>query len=71
MIDAWPNEKWVPDSCCIPEYFQIGCGKTMAVKVYFQGCYTNIHNLLVRRMDIIGVAGIIIAFIQVRILSTR
>ncbi|KAJ8959281.1 hypothetical protein NQ317_019584, partial [Molorchus minor] len=27
MIDAWSDEKWVPDSCCLPASYDIGCGK--------------------------------------------
>lgn len=67
MIDAWPDEKWVPDSCCVPAQFEKGCGKKWEVEAYSQGCYSQIHNFFIRRLDIIGVVGIMIAFIQVRV----
>lgn len=65
MIDTWPDEKWVPDSCCIPSQLKENCGKIWDIQVHSQGCYSQIHNFFVRRLDIIGSFGITIAFIQV------
>lgn len=66
MIDAWPKEKWVPDSCCDSQHFEENCGKRWPVGVFSKGCYSQIHNFFVKRLDIIGVVGIVIGFIQVR-----
>lgn len=65
LIDAWPSKKWVPDSCCITQQLKSGCGKKWPVKVYSQGCYSKIHNFFVRKLDIIGIIGMMIAFTQV------
>lgn len=67
MIDAWPDEKWVPDSCCLPANFDANCGKIRDGAIYTQGCYAQINNFFIRRLDIIGFVGILIAFFQVSI----
>ncbi|CAG9819561.1 unnamed protein product [Phaedon cochleariae] len=64
MIDAWPEEKWVPDSCCLPASYDYNCGKIKDVSIYTQGCYDQIHNFFIKRLDIIGFVGILIAFFQ-------
>ncbi|CAH1112825.1 unnamed protein product [Psylliodes chrysocephalus] len=64
MIDAWPDEKWVPDSCCLPANFDANCGKIRDGAIYTQGCYAQINNFFIRRLDIIGFVGILIAFFQ-------
>ncbi|XP_023012078.1 tetraspanin 5D [Leptinotarsa decemlineata] len=64
MIDAWPDHKWVPDSCCFPANYDQNCGKVWGAEVYTQGCYAQINNFFIRRLDIIGFVGILVAFFQ-------
>lgn len=66
MIDAWPNQTWVPDSCCLPADHYLDCGKTgNANQFYMSGCYNQIHMWFVQRLHIVGVVGLLVAFIQV------
>lgn len=63
MINAWPDEKWVPDSCCIGGDT---CGKLKEPALWFTiGCFDQIHMLFVQRLHIVGIVGLIVAFIQV------
>lgn len=64
MIDAWSDEKWVPDSCCLPANYDIGCGKIRDTGIYLHGCYSQIHSWFLQRLHVIGVVGLMIAFIQ-------
>lgn len=71
MIQAWPDEKWVPDSCCIPaaEFSQLAgehCGRTRNTELWFtRGCFDQIHMWFVQRLHIVGIVGLIVAFVQV------
>lgn len=71
LIDAWPNQKWVPDSCCLPgaEYSAVAgkhCGEAGNPDLWYaKGCSDQIHMWFVQRLHIIGIVGLIVAFIQV------
>lgn len=73
MIEAWPNEKWVPNSCCkadvefsnlITQY----CGRTGKPEQWYdRGCSELVHMWFYERLHIIGILGLVVAFIQVRV----
>lgn len=69
MIDAWKTDRWVPDSCCIPNLEfggnGIPCGQTNSTYWYPSGCANQIHMWFVHRLHIVGVVGLVVAFIQV------
>lgn len=66
MIDAWPTKQWVPDTCCIPASFAEDCGKSGNADIFYSnGCYHQIHMWFVQRLHIVGVVGLVVAFIQV------
>lgn len=71
MIDAWPNEKWVPDSCCLPivEFSYLAtdhCGQTGNSELWFnRGCSDQVHMWFVDRLHVVGILGLVVAFIQV------
>lgn len=71
MIDAWPDEKWVPDSCCLPANYDLHCGKIKDSGLYMQGCFSQIYNWFLQRLDIIGVVGLMVAFLQVSMKTTK
>ncbi|VEN47024.1 unnamed protein product [Callosobruchus maculatus] len=64
FIDAWPTARWVPDSCCLPAYYDYNCGKSRNTPIYLQGCYRQINNFFMKRLDLIGFIGIKIAVVQ-------
>lgn len=66
MIDAWPDKTWVPDSCCLPADFVQDCGKSGDSQIFYStGCSEQIHTWFMQRLHIVGVVGLIVAFIQV------
>lgn len=71
MIQAWPDEKWVPDSCCLPaaQFSELAgkhCGQTKNPDFWFsRGCSEQIHMWFVQRLHIVGVVGLVVAFVQV------
>lgn len=61
-IDAWPSETWVPDSCCVSR--EEHCGKHFTAELFSRGCADQIHMWFIERLYIIGIIGLIVAFIQ-------
>ncbi|XP_063922888.1 tetraspanin-9-like isoform X2 [Zophobas morio] len=65
LIDAWPNKNWVPDTCCIPSKLEEDCGQSGNADIFYStGCYHQIHMWFVQRLHIVGVVGLVVAFIQ-------
>ncbi|GLH07134.1 Tetraspanin [Gryllus bimaculatus] len=68
-ISAWPEMRYVPSSCCIPNMTNItGCGMNDPPDIdiiYTQGCAEQVQMWFVERLHIIGIIGLVIAFIQV------
>ncbi|KAK9876578.1 hypothetical protein WA026_013958 [Henosepilachna vigintioctopunctata] len=64
LIDAWPTERWVPDTCCLPAVREKGCGKSDADNWYEGGCYGPIHAWFLNRLATLGIVGLIVAFLQ-------
>lgn len=70
MIDAWPDKKWVPDSCCLPavEFSHLAidhCGQSGNSELWFgRGCSDQVHMWFVQRLHFIGIACLVVAFIQ-------
>ncbi|CAM1319411.1 TSPAN9 (predicted) [Pycnogonum litorale] len=65
-INAWPDEKWVPWSCCRPDYRDRPlCGHSSNLH-HFQdkGCYDMIHLWIMERLYIVGVVCMVLAFFQ-------
>ncbi|XP_017775922.1 PREDICTED: tetraspanin-9 [Nicrophorus vespilloides] len=70
LIDAWPDQKWVPDSCCLPgaEHSVFAgdhCGQSGNQDLWYaKGCSDQIHMWFMQRLHIIGIVGLVVAFIQ-------
>ncbi|XP_045479529.1 tetraspanin-9 [Harmonia axyridis] len=64
LIGAWPKERWVPDSCCLPAVREKGCGRTDADNWYEGGCYQPIYAWFLNRLTTLGVVGLIVTFLQ-------
>lgn len=66
MIDNWPNERWVPDSCC--KTTVLNCGKIGDADLWYSnGCSEQVLMWFIQRLHIVGVVGLAVAFIQVGI----
>ncbi|KAF5274273.1 hypothetical protein FQR65_LT04391 [Abscondita terminalis] len=69
-IDAWVNERWVPESCCLPASYinqteKKPCGHTENPEDWYpKGCYEQIKMWFVQRLHIVGVVGLLVAFVQ-------
>ncbi|RWS25080.1 tetraspanin-9-like protein [Leptotrombidium deliense] len=69
--NAWPNEDWVPASCCIvnntisdSDYI---CGRNLKVElplIKTTGCYSRIKRWLLDNLHFIGIACVVFAFVQ-------
>lgn len=70
LIDSWPNDKFVPESCCLPgakfaEAAGKHCGQSMQPDLWYsKGCSDQIHRWFLERLHIIGIVGLVVAFIQ-------
>ncbi|ENN74377.1 tetraspanin-9 [Dendroctonus ponderosae] len=64
MIDAWPEHRWVPDTCCLPADYGIGCGRKGSDILYKSGCYELIYKWFKERLMVVGLVGLIVAFVQ-------
>lgn len=65
-IDAWPEDNYVPDSCCVD--LKTGCGQSHNPNLWYErGCSDQVHMWFVERLHIIGVIGLAVAFIQVKL----
>lgn len=66
MIDSWPNERWVPDSCCKSTPMVVNCGKMGDADLWYQnGCSEQVLMWFIQRLHVVGVVGLAVAFIQV------
>jgi len=79
-ISSWPQERWVPDSCCRTIYNEsfslvegsgyeipasINCSKSHNPSLWWShGCLDAIQMWLLHRLHVVGAVGLIIAFIQ-------
>ncbi|XP_063231945.1 tetraspanin-9 [Bacillus rossius redtenbacheri] len=65
-IKAWPGEKIVPDSCCLPKIANhTDCGRSRDPDMWFaKGCAEQVQMWFVERLHIVGVVGLVVAFIQ-------
>lgn len=64
MIDNWPNERWVPDSCC--KTTVLNCGRSGDADLWYgNGCSEQVLMWFIQRLHIVGVVGLAVAFIQV------
>ncbi|CAG9765562.1 unnamed protein product [Ceutorhynchus assimilis] len=63
LIDAWPDERWVPDSCCLPADYATGCGKK-TTGFYQSGCRESIYKWFKERLLVVGLVGLTVAFVQ-------
>ncbi|XP_066992071.2 tetraspanin-9 [Anabrus simplex] len=67
-IEAWPNKHYVPDSCCLPRVMNItDCGRVEPLDpdtLYGKGCAEQVQMWFVERLHIIGIIGLVVAFIQ-------
>lgn len=79
-ISAWPGERWVPESCCRPSYNQsfsltegsgddspdIDCTKSNDPSRWWdKGCGNAIQMWILYHLHIVGIIGLVIAFLQV------
>ncbi|XP_050297922.1 tetraspanin-9 [Anthonomus grandis grandis] len=64
MIDAWPDQLWVPDTCCLPANYGVGCGQQRSDSIYKSGCYKKIYEWFKERLLVIGLVGLTVAFVQ-------
>ncbi|CRK90769.1 CLUMA_CG004461, isoform A [Clunio marinus] len=77
-IENWPNQKWVPKSCCRPRHslspdlyegsgyeVEDDCRKKQRPDLWWNhGCAKALQNLLVQKLHVVGIAAIVIAFFQ-------
>ncbi|XP_014253928.1 tetraspanin-9 [Cimex lectularius] len=64
-IDAWPNVRRVPDSCCLPAFKKAGCGKPGGQDHWYtKGCSEKVLMWFVKQLHVVGVVGLIISFFQ-------
>jgi len=66
----WPYNDFVPDSCCDPASFSsvdsmYNCGKQARPDLWFtQGCHQAFNDWILEHMHIVGVVGLLLAFVQ-------
>jgi len=77
-IDDWKNKNWVPKSCCrtrhtmSPEIYEGSgyeieddCRKKQRPDLWWnQGCLKALQLLLIRKLHVVGIVAIVIAFLQ-------
>lgn len=69
MIDAWESKHWVPNSCCLPAAADPSqakpCGHSENPEDWYpKGCSDQVHMWFVQRLHIVGVVGLVVAFVQ-------
>lgn len=66
LIDAWPGKRNVPTSCCLPEFANnTGCGYEGNQDMWYPtGCAEQVQMWFVERLHIVGIVGLVVAFIQ-------
>ncbi|XP_073997568.1 tetraspanin 5D isoform X4 [Rhodnius prolixus] len=65
-IDAWPDRRVVPESCCLPRYRSVpGCWEERNQdKWYIKGCSEQVFMWFVGQLHIVGIVGLVVSFIQ-------
>ena len=77
-ISAWPDEEWVPESCCMPlnttELIEVKennettvCGRDPnrdTPRYKTAGCFKKIRHWILEHLHIVGITCIVFAFIQ-------
>jgi tetraspanin-9 len=78
-IESWPNQRWVPKSCCRPRYNLTSdllegsgsdddfydCRKKGDPKYWWHnGCAESLRLWFIQRLHVVGIVGIVIAFLQ-------
>ncbi|XP_077283477.1 tetraspanin-9-like isoform X2 [Arctopsyche grandis] len=65
QIDAWPDSRIVPDSCCRTGERSASCGTSGDVSRWWpDGCATKLSLWLTERLHYLAIIGFLIAFIQ-------
>ncbi|XP_065333803.1 tetraspanin-9 isoform X1 [Cloeon dipterum] len=64
--NAWPGQNYVPNSCCLPKFSNMtDCGKSEDPDMWYsKGCAEQVQMFFVQRLHVVGVIGLIVAFIQ-------
>jgi tetraspanin-9 len=63
--EAWPKEKFVPDSCCLNTSNSTDCGRTMDPSTWQkQGCLAQIQLWILEQLHILASAVITLVFLQ-------
>ncbi|KAH7953858.1 hypothetical protein HPB49_013114 [Dermacentor silvarum] len=65
-ISAWPNEEWVPQSCCLEEFVNgTVCATSKNPRLIHEGgCYRKLHLWIMKRLYIVGIVCMSFAFVQ-------
>ncbi|XP_065288138.1 tetraspanin-4 isoform X1 [Dermacentor albipictus] len=65
-ISAWPNEEWVPQSCCLEEFVNgTACATSKNPRLIHEGgCYRKLHLWIMKRLYIVGIVCMSFAFVQ-------
>jgi len=67
-ITAWPDQNYVPHSCCIPNFQHLeDCATRIPEEISMfsqKGCYQQIETWFQDRLHFVGVAAFTVAFIQ-------
>ncbi|CAH0383865.1 unnamed protein product [Bemisia tabaci] len=65
-IAAWPEKKYVPDSCCKPDYqISENCGQSGNPDMWHEtGCSEQVQIWLMQRLHLVGTVGLVIASAQ-------
>lgn len=70
QIDAWPDNRIVPDSCCKTGEMATLCGTSGDVNKWWpDGCAAKLSLWLTERLHYLAIIGFLIAFIQVNSLN--
>nr|CAD7261299.1 unnamed protein product [Timema shepardi] len=65
-ISAWKGQRFVPDSCCDIKFSNItDCGRSHNPDMWYtKGCAEQVQMWFVERLHIVGIVGLVVAFIQ-------
>lgn len=77
-VQAWSGKRWVPESCCRPNYDRsliiegsgdggpkVDCGKSENPLLWFdKACAHSLHAWLIERLHVVGTVALVIAFLQ-------
>nr|CAD7395982.1 unnamed protein product [Timema poppensis] len=72
-ISAWKGQRFVPDSCCDIKFSNTtDCGRSHNPDMWYtKGCAEQVQMWFVERLHIVGIVGLVVAFIQVQSLIGR